>query len=107
MNIYKKKTNKTTSFQKKYNILSYRNRGRKERVQITKKIITKTKKLFNKKKKFKSIIIYIKKPYSIKKMNLNNEDIYSILNPETNSVSLSKKSKGKRFISLKATRINK
>lgn len=59
------------------------------------------KKKFIKKKKISIIIMHRKNPYSIKKINLNNEEKYSTLKPETSSVSLSKNSKGVRFISLK------
>lgn len=61
---------------------------------------------FKLKKKVIKIIINKKKPYSTKKINLNKDEKYSTLNPETNSVSLSKKSKGVRFISLRTIIIN-
>lgn len=57
-------------------------------------------------KKEKKII----KPYSVKKIKIKPKLLYSTLNPETNSLSLSEKSKGIRFISaiiLKVSKINK
>jgi len=47
------------------------------------------------------------KPYSVKKIKINPKLLYSTLKPETNSLSLSEKSKGIRFISEIIVNINK
>jgi hypothetical protein len=52
-------------------------------------------------KKLKKIII----PYSQMKIRENNPPLYSTLNPETNSLSPSEKSKGVRLLSARQTNI--
>lgn len=47
------------------------------------------------------------KPYSDKKIKMNPNLLYSTLNPETNSLSLSEKSNGIRFISAIILNVNK
>src|SRR6266404_4721211 len=83
---------------------SYRCRGKPPRIQITKNLTNRPPnpaiKLYPPKNKIKNKYLTNKTlPYSAIKIKANMPEPYSVLNPETNSDSLSLKSNGERFLS--------